>query len=286
MTVTAQTPRIKVAANGSTTAFAFNFLIPSASDGSALCNVYVLNTTVAPSTLTLLSSSVYSVSGLDNPSGGSVTYPLSGTPLATGKYVIIVRTVPYDQPTAVSNQGFYPHTVETSEDWIVEQIQQLLDTVGRAFKVSLGDTSPSDLTPAQNREGYIADFNATTGDLEPSIITTAQLLAWISGAALDGQKITTVADADYTILAADQIVEMTSQTANRVITVPLSLGSATIARPVKIVKANTSVYQISIKDSLGNVVDVIQEAATSDGQIGGWRDVYSNGTKLRTMGVG
>ncbi len=48
-----------------------------------------------------------------------MTYPLSGSPIANGTKLTIVRSLPYTQPTVLTNQGGYylcttAHTVEMS----------------------------------------------------------------------------------------------------------------------------------------------------------------------------
>ena len=62
---------------------------------------------------TVLAPSLYSVSGVGNPSGGSVTFPLTGVALAAGNKLTLLRSVPYVQGTVLSNQGgYYPEVVE------------------------------------------------------------------------------------------------------------------------------------------------------------------------------
>lgn len=109
-------------ANGVTTSFAYNFLVPYQPDGiTPAVNVIVTQGGVA----TTLNSSQYSITGVGSASGGTVTYPLSGAPLATGATVTILRAYPYTQGTSVGNVGFYPHTVEQVADNLEYQIQQL-----------------------------------------------------------------------------------------------------------------------------------------------------------------
>ena len=56
---------------------------------------------------TNLSPSLYSVSGIGDPSGGSVTYPLLGSPIPSGTRLTLLRTVPYTQTTVLSNCLLY-----------------------------------------------------------------------------------------------------------------------------------------------------------------------------------
>ena len=89
---------------------------------------------------TVLSPSLYDVSGIGDPAGGSVTYPLSGSPIASGTKLTLLRTVPYTQTTVLSNQGgYYPEVVERRFDQIYMALQQLEERVGRASLHSLSD---------------------------------------------------------------------------------------------------------------------------------------------------
>jgi len=127
--------------NASATVFPFTFPIPSA---SYLSVIY----TSALGVETTLSSSLYSVTGIGSLSGGSVTYPLSGSPIATGTKLTIVRTVPYTQGTVLSNQGgYYPEVVEARLDLIYMAMQQLAEIVGRYTTSSISD-------PATEQSNY------------------------------------------------------------------------------------------------------------------------------------
>lgn len=93
---------------------------------------------------TVLSASLYSVDGIGDPAGGSVTYPLSGSPIATpiptGTKLTLLRTVPYTQTTVLSNQGgYYPEVVERRFDQIYMALQQLEERVSRASLHLLSD---------------------------------------------------------------------------------------------------------------------------------------------------
>ncbi len=109
--------------NGATTQFGFNFLVLQASQ----LIVSITNNNVSPAVTTVLQSSQYSVTGIGNATGGTVTYPASsGLPLPSGWCITIQRVVPYTQPTTLSNQGaFYPQVVESALDNLAMQIQQL-----------------------------------------------------------------------------------------------------------------------------------------------------------------
>lgn len=68
--------------------------------------------------------------------GGTVTYPISGSPLPTGSRLVIVGNLPYDQPLDLPSGGnFSPLAIENQLDRMVMQIQQLREQVGRAVQV-------------------------------------------------------------------------------------------------------------------------------------------------------
>ncbi|TMN24494.1 hypothetical protein [Pseudoxanthomonas sp. X-1] len=73
---------------------------------------------------TLVPTSQYTVRGLS----ANQTVVTFNTAPASGKDILILRTVPYDQPTSVTNQGvFLPQIHEDAFDYRVMQIQQLVD---------------------------------------------------------------------------------------------------------------------------------------------------------------
>jgi hypothetical protein len=101
---------------------------------------------------------------------------------------------------------------------------------------------------------------------------------------------TTTTVSGYTILASDNIVEVNASGAvsGFYITHPLSLyvsGKAIKRRIEKVDTTGNPVY-ITTDGTSGTIVDAITTAATASGQINGWRDVYSNGTNIRSLGVG
>lgn len=125
MTVSTQANAQQVAGDGVTTVFAFNFVY----DSSSVIKVYYVDSTGAK---TLLTASQYTLT-LNAPVtnqlwgvGGTVTYPLVGSPIAAGTYLYIQRVLPYTQSVSIQNQGnFYPQVTEQALDLLEMQIQQL-----------------------------------------------------------------------------------------------------------------------------------------------------------------
>jgi hypothetical protein len=136
MTITTQSNRVVHSANGATTQWNYNFLINEAVD----VQIFTISSTGVK---VLLNASTYSITGLGNPVGGLVTYPLIGSPLATGYLLVIERILTITQPTQVSNQlGFYPQSIEDALDRVVMIEQQLKSSFGDAFTVLPGQTPP------------------------------------------------------------------------------------------------------------------------------------------------
>jgi hypothetical protein len=140
--------------NGSATSFPFTFKVFAGTD----LKVVVTSAAGAETTLT---GSQYTVVLNSGGEGGTVVYPVSGAPLATGAKLSIISNVPYDQPAALPAGGsFSPRVIEAAFDRATMQIQQLLATIGRS--VTLSDAAAdnvSALFPAPGA-GQLIGWNA------------------------------------------------------------------------------------------------------------------------------
>lgn len=159
MTVSTTVSSVSAQGNGLTTAFAYNFIMPAASDAV----VTILDTTVTPNTSTPLASNLYTITGIGATTGGTVTYPLSGPALAAGFYITIARVVPYQQLISIRNQGdFFPAAVEEMGDNLEYQIQQQQNALSRAIQINPVDTElPNPLPPAGTRANQTLVFDST-----------------------------------------------------------------------------------------------------------------------------
>lgn len=128
MTISTSTNFTRVLGNGSTTAFNFGFV----GDSSQYISVdYYVGSTL----IETVSTSLYTLF-LNPPSpgqiwgiGGTVTYPLSGSPIGNGTSLLIQRTLPLTQVVTISNQGdFSPAVIEEALDTLCMQIQQVAQT--------------------------------------------------------------------------------------------------------------------------------------------------------------
>jgi hypothetical protein len=133
LSLSSTTNKVIYNGNGATSAWPFSFPVLEAghlavifTDGAGL--------------ETVLSPSLYGVGGIGDATGGSVTYPLAGDPIAVGTKLTLLRTVPYTQTTVLSNQGgYYPEVVERRFDQIYMALQQLEERVSRVSLYPLSD---------------------------------------------------------------------------------------------------------------------------------------------------
>ncbi|OFX06600.1 MAG: hypothetical protein A3D94_00665 [Alphaproteobacteria bacterium RIFCSPHIGHO2_12_FULL_66_14] len=133
MSLSSTTNKVIHDGNGATTEWPFSFPVL---ETDHLAVIF----TDASGAETTLSPTLYGAAGIGSPSGGSVTYPLSGTPIASNTKLTIVRTVPYTQTTVLSNQGgYYPEVVERRFDQIYMALQQLEERVSRFTLSSISD---------------------------------------------------------------------------------------------------------------------------------------------------
>ena len=157
--------------NGATTVFAYDFLIPSATEVS----VYL--TLKSTGAVTVLSTSEYSITGIDSAAFGNVTYPLSGSPLSALYKITIERVIPYTQPNTVPNQGnLYAETVEDSIDRIAMLIQQVEGHYSRSIRLAMSDDEISPLPDATERANMSLLFDAS-GDPTVGAVATAVVSA-------------------------------------------------------------------------------------------------------------
>lgn len=149
MTVGTTISTVTIEGNGVTTTFSYDFIMPNA--GYA-----VVMTTDGSGVETIIPASQYLITGIGDPSGGTVTYPLPGpidnpnlfgSPLPAGSTITISRFVPYVQSTSVSNQGPTFASVEAALDLLEMQIQQLNDQLAPvATSTTFGIVKPDNTT--------------------------------------------------------------------------------------------------------------------------------------------
>jgi hypothetical protein len=168
MTLATTSNTTVVQGNGLTTSFDFTFPVPNASE------LFVYYTAVGLSPV-LLSSSLYSTTGVGTENGGTVNYPLVGSPIPTGSSLTIQREVEYVQLTSLVNQsGYYPNVVENALDYLTMQTQQLAQTELLTIQVPLESSLANLILPTKSARadtlvGFDALGNAVTYPVTASV---------------------------------------------------------------------------------------------------------------------
>lgn len=197
MTVSSQTNKSgPYNENGVTTNFAYQFSIRDAA------HIKVVRALAGVETILALTAD-YTVTGVGNPSGGSVVIPVP----ATGSTLTLIRNVPFTQELDLENQGAYnAEDVEAAFDLATQRDQQLAEEIGRAVKVPVS-TDASDLDTLI--EGVIAllgavDDIAIVAGISADVVTVAGIATQIETVSGISASIVTVAgiEADVSIVAA------------------------------------------------------------------------------------
>lgn len=149
------------AGNNVSTTFNFAFKVFAASE------VAVVKADVNGAESTLVLNSDYSVALNEdqgaNP-GGTITYPVLGTPLATGEQLVLTGGLAYGQTTSLPNGGAYnANVVERTFDRIVMLVQQLLEMTGRGIQLAAtASSSVSNKLPSPVAGAFLAWNGAAT----------------------------------------------------------------------------------------------------------------------------
>jgi hypothetical protein len=172
MTLSNTTSSVTVSGNGATTAFTYSFPIL----GAGQFQLALTDTTGAT---TVLDQSVYSVTGVANPNGGTFTYSPSGSPITAGESLTFRRVTPRKQLTSFINQGaYYPQVVESALDNLEAQIQDLgnhpFDIDPNYFSFSNGTTlTLGNIT--HDVIGVIHDFTGGIQNISGGIGTISEI---------------------------------------------------------------------------------------------------------------
>jgi hypothetical protein len=166
MTISSSTTRQTFVGNGAQTVFTYTFLLPSVGE-------YSLYYTAADGTIEYVAFANYTVSGIGNPAGGTITYTRGGNPIASGTLLTIAREAPYTQTTELGNQGaYYPQVIEAALDRLAYQIQQLKTLSDISFKAPITNSAVADVPTVDDRRSRYAVFDAqgnlTASDGAPS----------------------------------------------------------------------------------------------------------------------
>lgn len=160
--------------NGVATSFPFTFKVFSGAD------IGVVRTLLATGVDEALTLDVdYSVTlnpDQDASPGGTVTYPISGSPLSASYSFTIFGDTDYTQDLDLSAGGnFNPVNIENALDRLSFQIQQLLEQLSRTLTLAVSSGSTTDLTlPSPVANGLIGWDSLAMGlqNVDPSTLAT------------------------------------------------------------------------------------------------------------------
>lgn len=152
MTIATTASKVTVIGNGSQTVFNYAFIIPDKADAQ-------LWLTDLTGQHTLLGADQWSGTNFGQNAGGTFTYPVSGTPIASGVKLTLERTVPDTQDVRFANQqGFYPRSVETGLDRVEMQVQQLRAMMEQTLRIPVPEANISALPAASQRANGVLGF--------------------------------------------------------------------------------------------------------------------------------
>lgn len=192
MTISSTANKIIFSGNGATTSFPFTFPAIAATDILAYYTDSLGNiTTLVQGSGTTQYQVSLTAAVPPNPTGigGTVTYNPSGTPIASGTTLTIIRTMPLTQATSLANQGtLYPTVIEQSLDGLLAQIQQINELLGRNITVAVSDPTPSALPAAAARSGKYLSFDSSGNPIVTTTVTgtavSAAMVPVVSAATL------------------------------------------------------------------------------------------------------
>lgn len=262
MTISTETSLVNYIGNGVTTVFTFPFVGVSGADLEVIfTNSTGVSITLNPSQYTLIINTV-PVGGLWG-IGGSVTYPVIGSPIAMGTELTINRIVPYEQTVSIINQGaFYPQAVEQGLDLLELQIQQLETGLEYTINVPLTDTTPPQTLPgASGRANGFLGFDSSG---QPIIVPSGPGSASINTA--NPRPVNTSGVATIAMSVNDSFKGITVyQTSGSTTTIQLPAGGGPY--PVFDGSLNAGLYNLTVLPPAGRtVLSFPKFLLTSNGQ--------------------
>ena len=169
MAISSTANRSSTAGDGSATAFTFPYLFFAADD---LKVILVVDSTGVETTKTLTTH--YTVTGAGVAAGGTVTM---GSAPASGETLVIIREEQFTQGLdLVENDPFPSDLVEQQLDTLTMLAQQVNTEVGRAVRLSDGDTTGADTTLATPVANAYLLWDSTGLSLTSSIDSAGQYL--------------------------------------------------------------------------------------------------------------
>lgn len=240
--------------NGTTTVWPFSFPIIETSDIQVF--------TTDPSGSTTLLTSGFTV----DPVAETVTYPSSGSPLASGWQITLLRVVPMTQNVTLKNQGaFSADVLESMFDQITMEVQQNSEALSRAVKYPVNQ-SPSDSTTsaflssieasqaaaassqtAAAGSATAASSSATAAASSATASAASATSAANSATSIQGETSTPTAGGTTVLTSASTYTQILTGTQTQAVNLPDATTLAA-ARPFRFCNRSTGVVSIYAHD--------------------------------------
>jgi hypothetical protein len=276
--------------NGVTTTFSFSFKTFAAGD------LLVTKMDSLGIETSLVLNSDYSVSlnvDQDASPGGTITYPISGSPLPSGQKLTIVGDLEYEQTTDLLGGGaFNARVIEDTFDRTVIQIQQLEERLDRALLVPVNSTAnvqlpnpePNELigwdSTGSNLANYALSqlatgiaygttrFDTFTGNGSTTQFALTEDPAALANLDVSISGVTQVPGTDYTLTSATLV--FTSAPANGAVILARYGRALPVTGPVDSsavthVAAGTNAVATTVQAKLRETVSVRDFGAVGDG---------------------
>lgn len=158
------------AGNDVTTVFPFTFKLFDKTQ------LQVIFTSAASVDSTLVLDIDYSVAlnaDQDAAPGGNITYPIIGTPLATGTKLTGLSIAPNTQLTDITNGGgFFPQIIEDALDVATILVQQVIEKLNRAIRQPASDSAViGELPPSTGRALMYLGFDSSGNPIAAAPVT-------------------------------------------------------------------------------------------------------------------
>lgn len=259
MTITTTQSVVTAAGNGAATEFPYTFKIPLSTD----LRVYL--TELATGIVTNLTTAQYSISGLGEPAGGAVTYPLSGSPLAAGNTLTIERVIPYTQTSAIPNQGaFYANTTEAVLDRLVMMMQQINAYHSRSVRAPTSDDPLDEMPVAELRAnktlGFDSEGQPIVGSVSTAIVSAA-MVALVEAATIAAARTVLALDTKANVLASTGV--LSADELNTLATVAAG-GALSDLLPFIDASAANGSRKVLVSDFITNVISNSTDTTPAD----------------------
>lgn len=168
MTINLASNKVIYQGDGATTTFSFSFSAPSTNSITVITvDQFGNQVTQSPGAYTVVLNPPAGTN--PTPVGGTVTFPVAGSPLPVGSQIVIVRELTTTQTVSLTNQSIiYPPVIEQELDYLTMIDQQDEEVGNRAFTVSVVDPIPAPVPPVAMRANQSAFFDGN-GNLVPGL---------------------------------------------------------------------------------------------------------------------